>query len=163
MHLAPGELGCAGRQVATQRQLHNIRFPGGRERLASGFLRSATTCSETAGRYWHIVKCDRIWLAVSLKPQRRPHSILPPRRASTLAFEILSSGSAADLGYKRDLPPMCVQQVLCDKQAVLPRMPPDYSLRAPRRRQALGSFRAVGELHSESALEWKSGPILHRR
>jgi hypothetical protein len=72
-HTAPGKVG-------PQPQPHFIRGPRGRSRLGFPVLRRRSkwfTWSEAAGRFAHMVKCVRIWLAVSRAPQLQPHSRPP--------------------------------------------------------------------------------------
>src|SRR6266700_2469250 len=46
------------------------------------------------GRFGHLLKCVRIWLAVSLVPQCHPQGIRRPGGRPRLIFELLGLGSA---------------------------------------------------------------------
>jgi hypothetical protein len=55
--------------------------------LQAASQRNTVRRAQSGGRLKHSVKCTRIWLAVSLVPQRQPHCICRAGGRPRLAFE----------------------------------------------------------------------------
>ncbi len=54
---------------------YSVRGPAGRPGLTFEFLPRRPPCLEAAGRFGHIAKCPRMWVAVSRVPLSWLHSI----------------------------------------------------------------------------------------